>query len=293
MGYGNIGDDTYPLVFNKYLYKHELYFANSDPSPIPDNLDLMIFGGGGLIFDKEGEAHLSYMARYMNHALKLKIPYCFVSVGIQCRRDYQNNKWTRDEYARNWVPFFKKAEFATFRDVGSADYFKDKLKNTDSKCDIYSAPDMCYLYNWDIFNGKRKNITISPCASAKANFPKVKEELDRLLNLYPEAELVSMNMGGDNTDDLAEQVQEIYPNRKVRILLSKMVDPKKAINIINQSHHMITGRYHGLVFCRICNTPYWTAENPQYKIAVENRQSNISDSIKHLKILQNYIKHKV
>ena len=128
MGYGNIGDDTYPIVFKKYLKGHELHFANSDPTPIPDGLDLIILGGGGLIFDKEGEMHLTYIARYMKHAIKNKIPYCFVSVGIQCRRDYKNNKWTHDEYARNWVPYLKKAAFASFRDLGSARYFAQKLK---------------------------------------------------------------------------------------------------------------------------------------------------------------------
>ena len=50
MGYGNIGDDTYPIIFKRYFeFDHDLYFMNSDVKPIPKDLDLIVFGGGGLI----------------------------------------------------------------------------------------------------------------------------------------------------------------------------------------------------------------------------------------------------
>jgi hypothetical protein len=58
-GYGNVGDDTYPLVFAQQLPEHELVIYNSDlPTALPDDLALLVLGGGGILYNnpKDGPA---------------------------------------------------------------------------------------------------------------------------------------------------------------------------------------------------------------------------------------------
>ena len=275
-GYGNIGDDTYSIVFQKYFSEHELFFMNSDIEPIPEGLDLIVFGGGGLIFDKPGEAHLSYMERYMKHAVERNIKYGFVSVGIQCRA--KNNKWDYRTYAGNWVKWFKLAAFASFRDEGSLDYFKKETKRKD----FILAPDFCYLFKKHKEYNKKDYLLVIPGARIKTTNKTVEEFISR------NKKVIFMNMGGKGTDGPTLEFKKKYP--KSIVYLSDDLYPSLAFKLISEAKEVISGRYHGLIFSRISKTKYWVNDPSQYKIQVENKNSNILDAKKHVYMLRKYIK---
>lgn len=275
MGYGNIGDDTYPIIFKRYFeFNHDLYFMNSDVKPIPKNLDLIVFGGGGLIFDKPGEAHLSYMERYMKYAVRNNIPYGFISVGIQCRKYKESNNWNYESYAKNWVKWFKKCNFASFRDVGSLSYF---IKTTGRK-DFIQAPDLCYLFKKQEDRVPEDYCLVIPGAKIKTS----NKEVLKILQEYKDIKI--MNMGGAGTDASSIEFKKMFPNSQ--LFLSKDLFPSLAFKLISESAKVITGRYHGLIFSRIANKEFWVNNPSQYKIQVEDLNSEISLSIKHIKLLK-------
>lgn len=279
MGYGNIGDDTYPVVFKRYFeFDHDLYFMNSDVTPIPENLDLIVLGGGGLIFDKPGEAHLSYMERYMKHALKNNIPYGFISVGIQCRKNQLSKEWDYDYYAGNWVKWFERCSFASFRDVGSMNYFQEKTKRKD----FIQAPDLCYLFKKEKEYKSKDYCLIIPGAKIKISNEKVLDLIKKYKNIKV------MNMGGKGTDESTIEFKKMLPNSQV--FLSKDLFPSLAFKLISESDKVITGRYHGLVFSRIAKRDFWVNDPSQYKIQVEDLNCEISLSIKHIELLKNNIR---
>ena len=128
-GYGNVGDDTYPILLKKYLSKfHELTFYNSDAAARKEALprfDYMIFGGGGIIYNSQGNpqaensgaklsAHFSYMKYYLDHAWQNNIPYCFCSADIQVRKDKDTGEWNYSPL-EPWMPYLQKAEFISVR----------------------------------------------------------------------------------------------------------------------------------------------------------------------------------
>ncbi len=49
-GYGNMGDEIYPLLFKKYLPEYTLVIKNSDaPRCLTDDCQFLVLGGGGLL----------------------------------------------------------------------------------------------------------------------------------------------------------------------------------------------------------------------------------------------------
>ncbi|WP_075089868.1 hypothetical protein [Verrucomicrobium spinosum] len=86
-GYGNVGDDTYPLVFQEQFRGAELLFFNSDlPAEMPSDLDLVVLGGGGIIYnsathDESPSPHFRCMQFYMDHAIASGTPWGFLSCG--------------------------------------------------------------------------------------------------------------------------------------------------------------------------------------------------------------------
>lgn len=276
-GYGNIGDDTYPIIFKKYFSKqHDLFFMNSDIEPIPENLDLIVFGGGGLIFDKPGEKHLEYMERYLKHAVKNKIKYGFISVGIQCRKYNGSNEWDYDSYAFNWVKWFYQCAFASFRDKGSLEYFKEKLKRKD----FIEGPDLCYLFEKKI-EEQKDYVLVIPGAKVNKNNPEVIAQIEN------EKEVIFMNMGGRGTDGTTLEFKEIYEDAK--FYLSDDLFPSLAFKLISEARRVITGRYHGLVFSRVASRDFWINSPSQYKIEVEELGRDYKEAICHILLLERFL----
>src|SRR5882757_7801435 len=118
-GYGNVGDNSYPLVFQQHLPGHELIFYNSDlPAELPSDVKLIVLGGGGIIYNSrmepetEESEHFRYMKFYMDWAITHGIPFGILSCGFQ----FASGQGPSNLAAlTSWVPYLKQALFVTLR----------------------------------------------------------------------------------------------------------------------------------------------------------------------------------
>src|SRR6186713_605041 len=145
-GYGNTGDDTYPLVLREQLAEHELIFHNSDlPAELPSDLDAVILGGGGLVYNSgvtpaSAESHhFQCMRHYMHWAKQRGIPWGFLSCGVQLRREHEGHV---SEVLAPWIPWLREARFITLRSKACVDV----VAKITGRGDIHQFPDLAYLF---------------------------------------------------------------------------------------------------------------------------------------------------
>lgn len=282
-GYGNIGDDTYPLVFRQYLGKQfKLQFYNSDLPKEAPKADLYVFGGGGLIWHQEGNAHLEYMKRYATWAKQSSIPYIFCSCGIQPRHNKldTSSRWNL-EPIKKWKSVLKDALSITVRSEADK-----KIIQEISQRDVVWFPDLGYLFRPNIEINKKQYTIWTPAASGRATNPVtaqiIKERLSQKKNIY------ALNMGGPSQEHLIEEAVKIFPS--IKLVVKQNLSPIKCFSLIANSCEVIAGRYHSLVFSRSAGVSYWiNKEYAQFKIENENINSNPDTAIKHIEILRSFL----
>jgi hypothetical protein len=274
-GYGNIGDDMYPIVLREYLQKeNQLSFFNSDlPQEAPE-ADLYVFGGGGLIWNEKGSAHLEYMRQYAKWAKKKDIPYMFVSCGIQPRHNYKgHSKWALWPL-QEWKDILCEAVDITVRSPTGA-----KLLSRIIRKEVDWYPDIGYLYKPEVSPCEEQNgYTVwTPVASARASSPWAQRVLSRM----KEDRLKILNMGGPQTEYLVQEAASCYPMATVKTGLS--ITPQKAYSIIANSSMVIAGRYHSLIFARTSGVgKILTNPHAQFKIESEPNVVDFSTAVNHI-----------
>ena len=286
-GYGNIGDDTYPLVYQKRFGKnHNIIVVNSDIKEIPKSFDILVMGGGGLLFD-DGGGHVEYMARYMKEAIKRKVPYGFISVGLQCTKGKEG--WNFGQVDK-WIPWVKKADFASFRDKTSYEYFSDKTERTD----FTWAPDLGYAFKLGPqkllghFTKDLKYLLVVPCFNIKQWSDESKEVAKEWQKENPTSPVFVMNMGGPTSNfRVDEAIKHLWFGKNAVPIYSSDITPHLALELISKADHLITGRYHGMVFARMHCVPYTLIDSTNtFKIANEDLSVGNAKSEHHLAVLK-------
>lgn len=241
-GYGNTGDDTYPILFREYLgNKHKLVFMNSDINKFNlSDLDLIVMGGGGIVYCND-TAHFDYMKYYMDYAIDNEIPLSFVSVGIQSR--------TNDfSFLEQWREYFDYAHLITVRSK------KDKeLIESYSDTVVNYFPDLCYDLS-PILNLKtdKNHVVIIPARNISIK----NENVCRLVNdlALKNNRFSILNFGGHCVYDITEKkiqgFKKLLADKKCDLHLD--LGPYEYLNIIKTANRVITGRYHGLIFAKSC-----------------------------------------
>lgn len=277
-GYGNIGDDTYPKRWREMLPDVDFELFNSD---IPENLpdaDLYLFGGGGIIYDN-GSAHVKYMGRYIEHAIRKDIPLGFASVGVQCRRG--QGGWRETEAILKWVHALKRAEFITVRDHSS----QRILEENDIAAALY--PDLCYLTpglgpSEDYF------VTIIPACGCSPHFDAFHQKLAEVKKAHPECPLIVMNMGGPEGDKWVNDICRDHP-----VMASYKTDTlttEISAEVIRCSKYVMTGRYHGLIFSHAARKNYWLPKQGRtMKIEMENLEAHLPDAAKSVETVAKFL----
>ncbi|MDF1813466.1 MAG: polysaccharide pyruvyl transferase family protein [Verrucomicrobiales bacterium] len=266
-GYGNVGDNTYRILWQRFFPDLDAVYFNSDLPP--DGLDrefgLVVFGGGGLLWHNEGNAHLEYMTYYVNEAKRFGIPYGFVSCDLQVRRVPGSDDADAFDYepvVNAWLPNLRDAAFVWLRSVRSVDVLA-KEGIVAEYC-----PDLCYLFRPDNVLTSRRYITIIPGFRVKAENPAVMADLELARGKWPDAVPILLNMGGPVADEVTAKFGGQLP--EIKVYLSDEVTPEVALEKISSSHYVLSGRYHGMIFSRACGVPVRTYARSQYKIEVES-----------------------
>jgi len=286
-GYGNVGDDTYPLVFAQQLPEHELVIYNSDlPASLPEDLDMLVMGGGGIVYNnpQEGEPAMESplfrcMKFYMDAAIERRIPWGFLSCGLQ----FQSKR--EAEYAaalQPWVPYLQQAHFITLRSPRCV-CIAQEISGRD---DVVFAPDAAYLYRPEAGTCMEplKTVTLVPAGFINAR--------NALMNHYLRQFAASgmsvtwLGMGAQVDDHaLLTEAAELFPQAQV----IAAPGPQVAFATIARSHLVITGRYHGMVFARANGVPFITPVDIPYKIRVEKLDGNVDAAAAHFEVLRRFI----
>lgn len=285
-GYGNVGDDTYPLVFAQELQGHELLFCNSDlPPSLPDDLGLLVIGGGGVLHNvgadpEDAESpHFRCMQFYMDAAISRGIPWGFLSCGFQ----FQVH---RDEaYAvalKPWVPYLRQARFITLRSPACVRIAQE----ISGREDAAFHPDAAYLYRPKFEGAAQQNdsVTIIPAGLVNPRNTLMNHYLRQFAAAGTPVTWLSMGAAVDDGEMLQETARR-FPTAQI-IAPSH---PREAFEHIARSRFVITGRYHGMIFARTSRVPFITPVDVPYKLRSEDAGVPMTDAAGHFELLRRFI----
>jgi hypothetical protein len=242
-GYGNVGDDTYPVVFSRHLQEHELLFLNSDlPKEMPAGIDLLVFGGGGILYNNpsgEDESapspHFCQMRHYLKWAIASGVPFGFSSCGFQFRPEKESRF---REALKPWVPFFEQARFITLRSPNCVRIMRELVGRDDAK--FY--PDAAYLMPDLVETGPGTDNTLTVAVAGRV-FP-AEPLCKRFFDFFASMNYPTVWLGmGARVDD-----EHHLTFARKRFPECKVIDsptPEEAFRQIARSKLVITGRYHG------------------------------------------------
>ncbi|MGV3662829.1 MAG: polysaccharide pyruvyl transferase family protein [Prosthecobacter sp.] len=287
-GYGNVGDDTYPLVFAQQLPGHELVIYNSDlPAHLPEDLGLLVLGGGGILYNnpKEGpedaeSPHFRCMKFYMDAAIARGIPWGMLSCGFQFRSKRE------DAYAialRPWVPYLRQAHFITVRSPNC----QRIARELGGREDVSFFPDAAYLYDAQVQaqagTASPTVVTLVPAGMINPINVLVQHYMRQFAASGVPTAWLSMGAPVDDNHHL-EEAARCFPESEI----IARPGPQEAFRRIAGSRFVLTGRYHGMVFARASGVPFITAQHTPYKITQEDYSPPISMAAGHFEVLRQF-----
>ncbi len=285
-GYGNLGDNTYPHVYSRHLLGHQLHFHNSDlPACMTGDLDLLVIGGGGVVYNtsddpsREIGPHFKKMKWYLDHAMAKGIPFGFLSCGFQFRADFNQRKL---ESLELWKPYLKSALFASFRSPACLDLFKQLSARQDG----HFYPDLGYLNlphprHEVSLKLPSRYVVIVPALCFIPESPQLKRQLAHFesAGLTP----VWLQMGADCDDGRHfEWLEKHQPNA----LMIRGSTCEDAAAVIRDAQHVITGRYHGMIYARAHAVPFTVPTSVPHKVESEDWTASPTQAWGHLELLR-------
>lgn len=286
-GYGNVGDDTYPLVFAQQLPEHELLIYNSDlPASLPEDLDMLVIGGGGVLHNagaepEDGESpHFRSMRFYINAAIERGIPWGFLSCGFQ----FQVHRDAAYASAlKPWAPYLRQAFFITLRSRECVRIAREISGRTDA----LFFPDAAYLYHpaGEPRQCPTGGVTIVPAGLVNPRNALTSHYLRQFAASDTPVSWLSM---GAPVDDgwMMEEAAERFPESQV----ISPTNPETAFRHIASSRLVITGRYHGMIFSRINRVPFITPLDVPYKLRHEDYSIPSTSALGHFEVLRRFVR---
>lgn len=287
-GYGNLGDDCYKHLFAKYLNdQYDIAFDSPYPNlEMVDNCDHLIIGGGGLIYDVPNNLHFRYMTSYIDRARKKKIPYSFISVGVQIYKhkidDKKEAMIKRGVFEiERWYKYLYHAQAISVRSETCQRIILQLTKRND----IEYFPDLGYLMTPAPYKrslGKENVFIITPSNTLDKDFLQIWENTKKEKRLIVILSLDDLATGAD----LAHQINEEGNNA-----LKRNLTPSEACQIIQDAKMIFTGRYHGNVFARAVGKRPEEIINfdKRYKSLVEDNEQDLRKAINHISTIKKII----
>ncbi|MFZ4763763.1 MAG: polysaccharide pyruvyl transferase family protein [Roseimicrobium sp.] len=280
-GYGNTGDDTYPLVLQQHLAEHELLFYNSDlPASLPEDLSAVIIGCGGLIHNAGSTPlsapshHVQCLSHYLKWAKERGIPWGFVSCGVQIRPEHEG---VVSEVLAPWIPWLKGAKFITMRSPDCVHV----IEALTGRSDVRFFPDLGYLFRPSVPPSAPEPVATFIIGGAVNPRDMFCKHLFKLFgSVHHRIVWLSMGAGVDDDGYIAD-VHRAYPAHGV----IASPTPEEAYRQVAASRFVVTGRYHGMVFARSRGVPFFVPEDSPWKIRRENFDADMLAASGHIKAL--------
>jgi hypothetical protein len=281
-GYGNTGDDTYPLVLREQLAEHECVFHNSDlPAELPSDLDAVIVGGGGLIYNSNvtppsaESHHFQCMRFYLQWAKERGIPWGFLSCGVQLRREHEGNL---HEVLAPWIPWLREARFIGVRSPACAEV----IATVTDRGDVQFFPDLAYLFRAPAPKPpehRMMTFVIGGMINPREPFCK---HLIRQFEAVG-ARIVWLSMGAEVDD--GRSIADVRRAYRAHTLMATPT-PAEAWQQIAASYFVVSGRYHGMIFARTAGVPFLLPQEGPWKIRKEIYGADIREASGHLRLLR-------
>lgn len=285
-GYGNIGDDTYPLVFARHLPEYEVVVFNSDlPPEVPADVSMLVIGGGGVLHNvgaqpEDAESpHFRCMKFYMDAAIERGISWGFSSCGFQFDVHADARYATALE---PWVPYLQRASFITLRSPACVRIAREISGREDATC----FPDAAYLLRPKSAESVTMQNVVTIVPAGLVN-PK-----NALMNHYQrlfdsiQQPVVWMSMGAPVDDGwMFPEIEARFPDARI----FKPQGPEEAFAQIASSRLVITGRYHGMVFARSAGVPFLTPIDNPHKIRSEDLARDCTEALGHIDVLRHHL----
>jgi hypothetical protein len=285
-GYGNVGDDTYPLVFRKLFPAHELQFFNSDlPAAMPEDAGLLVVGGGGLLYNVGGKAagdaspHFRCLRHYLDWAGQRGLPWGILSCGFQFA---PGDEARPADVLAPWIPYLRQAQFVTLRSPRCVEIFRDLTGRSDGQF----LPDAAYLYNPVVpsSEGREPMLTIVPAGLVHPRDSFTNHLIRTFRASGGRIRWLSMGAERDDAGPMAE-ARTRFPEAG----FDESRSPERAFAWIGQSHLVYTGRYHGMVFARKNGVPFLVPQQAPYKITHEHYEHPLALAAQHGAILDAFL----
>lgn len=286
-GYGNVGDNAYPFVFSRFLPEHELLFFNSDlPKEMPADIDLLVFGGGGILYNNPaGEdlsalsPHFCQMRYYLQWAVEAGVPFGISSCGFQFRVETEDRY---QEVLKPWIPYFEQARFITLRSPNCVRIMRELAPRSEAR--FY--PDAAYLMPQlvEVEPGHDNMMTVAVAGKMFPGDPLCKRFMQFLGSMKYETVWMSMGAPVDDAANVAFAHRRFPETRVI-----EAPTPPEAFRQIARSRLVLTGRYHGMVFARASGVPFYFPEDVPYKLRHEDFQTDPLESIGHITVIREAI----
>ncbi len=268
-GCGNVGDDLIGLVLTNYLQKK---LPKSEVILEPQNhhqdiaqADIVIVGGGGLIYDYDINNVHNYCS-VVHRANSFRIPVYFMGMGVQhvfsaeAKKEYQG--------AINIV------KHISTRGNEDTEFISNELKYPVQN--IITSRDVVFLYD-DVFGKQRLDYTFKintnkpKLALSLAdwrlgdNYSKIEDGLKKGYDdyrAYLEKTLPSLSDVFDvkiicqasEDIELSNEILGLIDNSEL-IKFDSIQESSRLIDVYSSVDFVITNRYHGLIAAIISNKP--------------------------------------
>jgi exopolysaccharide biosynthesis predicted pyruvyltransferase EpsI len=282
--------------------------------------DFLIIGGGGILRDFPPECTISY---YMNQSIVRGKPFFILSAGLQTTLSHVKISDAKRIINRT-VDTLKKAALIFVRSQEDYSLIRAVLGD-EVQHKLHSASDISYLFptvikETDIYHKPviKKYITLIQTGTINVNMSYVRNKIKKKLREFPTSQLVVMNWGGSENptsskdfeefDLFAIETKKIFPHAivymgdSISMALKELcyshiktrksdLTPFTAARFIEQSHCVISGRYHGKILACAYGVPFELGMF-SYKINSE-RESRLPtvSSMESIKIIKSFIEN--
>lgn len=267
-GCGNVGDDLIAIILKRYIEKH--FNDRADVSLIPQQrqfdeiktADVLIIGGGGLIYDYDINNVRNYCDA-VHYAASYRIPSYFMGMGVQ--------HVFSDEAKAMYHEALPGVKAIATRGTFDSRFINEELHYPIER--TVTSRDLVFLYDDVLGKGLRSNkanrkrpVLALSLADWKlgSNYqsikPGLKEEYEEY-RAYLEKELPKLKETFDIkvVCQAAEDIE--ISNYLVGLLNAQLVDfptierSPELVETYRDVDYVITNRYHGLIAAIIAGTP--------------------------------------
>ena len=278
----NLGDYMYKDIFLHYFKNTPMTVDHKNHFPKYSNkikkTDIVVFGGGGLFYEKKENIH--YFQKCHIILQKIKCSYYFLSIGFQFSQfKFEKNDLSGTIFTE-LIPFITNAKFIYCRSKIDEIILKKYNKN----CKY--APDLCFSLFLINLLPPRNHISIKKNLITIGSFNHFKTYFSILHQLI-EMGFVHYHLVFSKDDEFPISKWEEFSSGHQPILMKEnsILNYK---NVFENSSYVYTSRFHGFCFAKLLHVEHIIPILPTFKIATFVNHNEI-ESKKQLDLLKNIL----